>query len=106
MYVIEGPENGFTSIPRSVYWAVVTITTVGYGDISPNTGLGQFLAMMLMVMGYGVIAVPTGLVVADVANANRRKDSTYKQVNLRLDRSHHHHEDDIVEQDGKDKPPS
>lgn len=91
MYVIEGPENGFTSIPKSVYWAVVTITTVGYGDISPQTGLGQFLAMILMIMGYGVIAVPTGLVVADVANQNQREDGKYKQVNLRLNRSSEHH---------------
>lgn len=106
MYVIEGPENGFNSIPHSVYWAVVTITTVGYGDISPQTGLGQFIAMMLMVMGYGVIAVPTGLVVADVANANRRKDSKYKQVNLRLDRSHQHHVDETNDQEKEEKPPN
>ena len=66
MYVVEGPESGFNSIPRGIYWAVVTLTTVGYGDISPATPLGQALAMMLMVLGYGVIAVPTGLVTADI----------------------------------------
>ncbi len=72
MYMIEGPESGFTSIPRSIYWAVVTLTTVGYGDISPQTPLGQFLAMLLMVIGYGVIAVPTGLVTADLVKSGRK----------------------------------
>ncbi|MGB0165573.1 MAG: ion transporter, partial [Luteibaculum sp.] len=71
MYVVEGPESGFTSIPRSVYWAVVTLTTVGYGDISPASGIGQLLAMILMILGYGVIAVPTGLVTAEVIQSGR-----------------------------------
>lgn len=62
MYLIEGPENGFTSIPASVYWAIVTLTTVGYGDISPQTPLGQFLASLIMILGYAIIAVPTGIV--------------------------------------------
>ncbi len=62
MYLIEGPENGFTSIPESIYWAVVTITTVGYGDIAPHTPLGKFLSTLLMLTGYSVIAVPTGIV--------------------------------------------
>ena len=66
MYLIEGGENGFTSIPRSVYWAVVTVTTVGYGDISPVTPLGQGVALMLMIMGYGIIAVPTGIVTVEL----------------------------------------
>ncbi|GAB5536534.1 MAG: ion transporter [Rubricoccaceae bacterium] len=66
MYLIEGGENGFDSIPRSVYWAVVTLTTVGYGDISPVTPLGQGLALLIMVMGYGIIAVPTGIVTAEM----------------------------------------
>lgn len=69
MYLIEGEENGFTSIPRSVYWAIVTLTTVGYGDISPQTPLGQALASVVMVMGYGMIAVPTGIVTAELAVA-------------------------------------
>jgi voltage-gated potassium channel len=69
MFIIEGPENGFTSIPRGVYWAVVTLTTVGYGDISPATPIGQFISMIIMILGYGVIAVPTGLVAAGVAQA-------------------------------------
>lgn len=61
MYLIEGPEHGFTSIPRSIYWAIVTVTTVGYGDISPQTPLGQALAAMAMILGYAIIAVPTGV---------------------------------------------
>lgn len=75
MYLIEGGENGFTSIPRSVYWAVVTVTTVGYGDISPATPLGQALALMLMIMGYGIIAVPTGIVTVELNRdrANRQR---------------------------------
>lgn len=67
MYLVEGPEHGFNSIPHSVYWTIVTITTVGYGDISPQTGLGQFLASLIMIIGYGVIAVPTGIITAEIA---------------------------------------
>jgi len=67
MYLIEGAENGFTSIPRGIYWAIVTLTTVGYGDISPQTPLGQALAAVVMIMGYGIIAVPTGIVTAELA---------------------------------------
>jgi voltage-gated potassium channel len=66
MYIIEGEANGFTSIPRSVYWAIVTLTTVGYGDISPQTGLGQALAAMIMIIGYSIIAVPTGIITAEL----------------------------------------
>lgn len=69
MYLIEGDASGFTSIPISIYWAIVTITTVGYGDISPQTPLGQFLASILMVIGYGIIAVPTGIVSVELARA-------------------------------------
>ncbi len=71
MYLIEGEENGFTSIPRSIYWAIVTMTTVGYGDISPKTPLGQALAALVMVVGYGIIAVPTGIVSAELALRRR-----------------------------------
>jgi voltage-gated potassium channel len=71
MYVIEGEEHGFTSIPTSMYWAIVTMTTVGYGDIAPRTALGQLVASMLMILGYGVIAVPTGIVSVELANAAR-----------------------------------
>lgn len=66
MYLIEGEEHGFTNIPVSIYWAVVTLTTVGYGDISPATGLGQFLASIVMIMGYAFIAVPTGIVTSEL----------------------------------------
>ena len=61
MYLIEGNENGFDSIPHGVYWAIVTLTTVGYGDITPHTVLGRILASLIMIMGYGIIAVPTGI---------------------------------------------
>jgi len=70
MYLIEGPANGFTSIPRSVYWSIVTMTTVGYGDISPKTGMGQFLASIIMVLGYAIIAVPTGIVTIAMAKGS------------------------------------
>jgi voltage-gated potassium channel len=71
MYLIEGEEHGFTSIPISMYWAVVTMTTVGYGDIAPRTPLGQLLAALLMILGYGIIAVPTGIVTVELATAAR-----------------------------------
>jgi voltage-gated potassium channel len=67
MYLIEGADAGFTSIPRGVYWAVVTLTTVGYGDITPLTPMGQSLAAFVMILGYGIIAVPTGIVTAELA---------------------------------------
>lgn len=67
MYLVEGEENGFTNIPKSVYWCIVTLTTVGYGDIAPQTPLGQFIASLVMVLGYGIIAVPTGIVTAEIA---------------------------------------
>ena len=70
MYVVEGGENGFTSIPKSIYWAIVTLTTVGYGDISPGTVLGQTMASILMILGYAIIAVPTGIVSAQMALPN------------------------------------
>ncbi len=69
MYLVEGPQNGYTNIPTSVYWAIVTLTTVGYGDISPKTPLGQFLASVVMIVGYGVIAVPTGIVTSELTRA-------------------------------------
>lgn len=72
MYLIEGPERGFTSIPKGVYWAIVTLTTVGYGDISPQTPLGQFVASIIMITGYGIIAVPTAIVTAEMANADNK----------------------------------
>ena len=72
MYLVEGPEHGFTSIPRSVYWSVVTMTTVGYGDIAPQTTLGQVLAAMVMLVGYSIIAVPTGIISAEMVQSGRR----------------------------------
>ena len=73
MYIVEGPASGFTSIPRGVYWAVVTLTTVGYGDIAPLTPAGQVLASVVMILGYGIIAVPTGIVTAELTSKVRRK---------------------------------
>jgi voltage-gated potassium channel len=72
MYLIEGTANGFTSIPRSVYWAVVTLTTVGYGDIAPQTSIGQAMAAVIMIMGYAIIAVPTGIVTVEIGEASRK----------------------------------
>ncbi len=72
MYLIEGPENGFRSIPQSIYWAIVTITTVGYGDIAPATALGQIIASFLMITGYAIIAVPTGIVTAEMSREKHR----------------------------------
>lgn len=71
MYLIEGEENGFTSIPISIYWAVVTITTVGYGDITPHTAIGQFFSGLLMILGYAIIAVPTGIISVEVARSEK-----------------------------------
>ncbi len=71
MYLVEGAQSGFTSIPRSVYWAIVTLTTVGYGDIAPVTPLGQFIAAIIMIMGYAIIAVPTGIVSVELAREAR-----------------------------------
>ncbi|RKR05935.1 voltage-gated potassium channel [Flavobacterium sp. 90] len=75
MYVVEGKESGFTSIPVGIYWAIVTLTTVGYGDISPASPLGQFLASLVMIMGYGIIAVPTGIVTAEFAKSSLRNNA-------------------------------
>ena len=69
MYMVEGSENGFNSIPRSVYWAIVTLTTVGYGDIAPATALGQLIASAIMILGYAIIAIPTGIVGSEMINA-------------------------------------
>jgi voltage-gated potassium channel len=73
MYLVENGENGFNSIPDSIYWGIVTITTVGYGDISPVTPLGKFIASIMMFIGYGIIAVPTGIITTDLAIAVRNK---------------------------------
>ena len=73
MYVVEGPENGFTSIPKSIYWTIVTITTVGYGDITPQTAIGQIIAAIAMLTGYSIIAVPTGILTAELAHEMQRE---------------------------------
>ena len=75
MFVVEGPENGFTSIPRGVYWGIVTLTTVGFGDITPQTPLGQVIASIVMIMGYGIIAVPTGIYAAELRDVMTRRRS-------------------------------
>jgi voltage-gated potassium channel len=75
MYVVEGPENGFASIPASMYWAIVTLTTVGYGDLSPQTPFGKFLASMVMIVGYAIIAVPTGIVTSEFTAMRRLRPS-------------------------------
>ena len=76
MYLIEDPSSGFTSIPRSIYWAIVTLTTVGYGDISPQTPIGQAVAALIMITGYGIIAVPTGIVTVELSQAHKRTITT------------------------------
>jgi voltage-gated potassium channel len=95
MYVIEGGENGFTSIPRSIYWAIVTLTTVGYGDIAPHTNIGQTIAAMIMIIGYSIIAVPTGIVTVELAGATRREVES-RAVNTQACRecSQEGHDDD------------
>jgi len=86
MYLVEGAENGFTNIPKSVYWCIVTLTTVGFGDIAPKTPLGQFITTIIMILGYGIIAVPTGIVSAEYAkNANK---SAKNEGQKELDHSH------------------
>jgi len=91
MYLIEGEKNGFTSIPIGIYWAIVTLTTVGYGDLSPATGLGQFFSSIVMILGYAIIAVPTGIVTAALIT---RKHDTNTQVcsNCMFDK----HDDDAT----------
>lgn len=75
MYLVEGESHGFSSIPRGIYWAVVTLTTVGYGDISPETSLGQFLASIVMIMGYAIIAVPTGIVTSELMKPTSKQNT-------------------------------
>ena len=91
MYLVEGEAHGFKSIPQSIYWAIVTLTTVGYGDISPQTPLGQFLASIVMIMGYAIIAVPTGIVTAEMI-----KPSAGSNTQVCPNCMHDKHEDDAV----------
>ncbi len=76
MYLVEGEEHGFTSIPKSIYWAIVTLTTVGYGDIAPVTNIGQFFASIVMILGYSIIAVPTGIVTAEITRTKHKTVTT------------------------------
>jgi voltage-gated potassium channel len=76
MYLVEGPEHDFTSIPKGIYWAIVTLTTVGYGDLTPQTTGGQMVASLIMILGYGIIAVPTGIVTVEMGLARRSHVST------------------------------
>lgn len=75
MYLVEGPQSGFTNIPKSVYWCIVTLTTVGFGDIAPVTPLGQFIAACIMIMGYGIIAVPTGIVTSEYTKQSKSNNN-------------------------------
>ncbi len=77
MYLVESDEAGFTSIPRSIYWAIVTLTTVGYGDIAPQTSLGQLIATFVMIMGYGIIAVPTGIVTSEFTRQGKDENKVH-----------------------------
>lgn len=81
MYLVEGPQHGYTSIPVSIYWAIVTLTTVGYGDISPQTPLGQVIASIIMIMGYAIIAVPTGIITVEMSKQSSLNRGQHKCQN-------------------------
>lgn len=86
MYVVEGPDNGYSSIPESMYWAIVTISTVGYGDISPQTAIGKFIASTLMIVAYGILAVPTGIISYELAqNAKTSRKKTCPNCGAKYD---------------------
>ncbi len=91
MYLVEGEASGFNSIPVSIYWAIVTLTTVGYGDISPITPMGQFLASLVMIMGYAIIAVPTGIVTAEMMRPSTQSNTQVCSICL-----HDKHDDDAL----------
>jgi voltage-gated potassium channel len=102
MFLVEGPQNGFTSIPKSIYWTIVTITTVGYGDITPHTVLGQIIAAMVMLTGYSIIAVPTGIFTAEIAyEMQRQRDTKYCE---HCDRSGHESDADFCRHCGAELP--
>ncbi len=81
MYLVESAEDGFTSIPRSIYWAIITLTTVGYGDIAPVTPLGQFIASLVMILGYAILAVPTGIVTSELIKPHTNQEVTARSCN-------------------------
>lgn len=88
MYVVEGPENGFTSIPTSVYWAITTMTTVGFGDITPKTDLGRLIASVMMLLGWGTLAVPTGIVTAEMTSQRHQAPPTTRTCHECLTEGH------------------
>ncbi|WP_369048584.1 ion transporter [Tenacibaculum sp. UWU-22] len=90
MYLVEGVDRGFTSIPKSVYWAIVTLTTVGFGDIAPQTPLGQFIASIIMILGYSIIAIPTGIVTSELTKTTPVNTNTQSCPNC----SYSGHKDD------------
>lgn len=92
MYLVEGEEHGFTSIPTSIYWAIVTMTTVGYGDITPGTSLGKFLSSIIMILGYGILAVPTGIVGSELFHAKQMQTNTQSCPSCNCS----NHDDDAV----------
>ncbi len=104
MFLVEGPEHGFTSIPRSIYWTIVTITTVGYGDIAPQTVVGQVIATMAMLTGYSIIAIPTGIFTAEIAH-EISVDRNNKRCNI-CERSGHHPEAEYCYHCGIELPES
>lgn len=87
MYVVEGPENGFTSIPTSIYWAITTMTTVGYGDITPQSPFGRFVTALMMLLGWGTLAVPTGIVTSEIALRQSREKSSSTALALPAERT-------------------
>jgi voltage-gated potassium channel len=88
MYVVEGPENGYTSIPTSVYWAITTMTTVGFGDITPKTDLGRMIASAMMLLGWGTLAVPTGIVTAEMTALRSNPEPTTRTCHECLTEGH------------------
>ena len=88
MYLVEGEANGFTSIPRGIYWCIVTLTTVGYGDIAPMTSLGRFIASIIMILGYGIIAVPTGIVTSEMTQQHKNPDTNTRACPSCMNETH------------------
>ena len=88
MYVVEGEVNGYDNIPKSVYWAIVTLTTVGYGDMSPKTNLGQAISTLIMILGYSIIVVPTGFVGAELVNSNNEKSEVCNHCGKKIHKNH------------------
>lgn len=88
MYMVEGAENGFTNIPKSIYWAIVTLTTVGFGDIAPQTALGQLIASAIMILGYSIIAIPTGIVSAEITKSDKELETNTQACPTCLKENH------------------